>query len=277
MNTVRGGGGRPVLLGLCYDASSSYLRGPAHAPPKIREALRSDSSNWWTESLRDLSVGGTFGDDGDIAFGDNAVASHAVIEREVLGILARGERPVLLGGDHSVTYPILRAMRQHHERLTILHLDAHNDLYDVFEGDRYSHACPFARIMENGLADQLVQVGTRTTSGHQRDQAQRFGVEVVDMRGFVRGERWTLRHPVYLSLDLDVLDPAFAPGISHREPGGMSVRDVVGIIQSIDVPVVGADLVEYNPRRDIDDMTGPVAAKLLNEILSVMLGAGAGG
>jgi arginase family enzyme len=159
--------------------------------------------------------------------------------------------------------------------LSILHLDAHNDLYDVFEGDRYSHACPFARIMESGLADQLVQVGTRTTSGHQRDQADRFGVEIVDMNRFVRGERWTLRHPVYLSLDVDVLDPAFAPGISHREPGGMSVRDVVGIIQSIDVPIVGADLVEYNPRRDIDDMTAPVAAKLLKEILDVMLGGSA--
>jgi arginase len=263
--------GRPALLGVRYDASSSYLPGTASAPPEIRAAMRSDSSNSWTESFFDLGVEGVYADDGDIFPGVGGASSLAPIEEAVAAILTRGERPLVLGGDHSITHPILRAVRKHHSPLTILHLDAHNDLYDVFDGDKHSHACPFARIMEEGLADQLVQVGIRTMSGHQRAQAQRFGVEVFDMSRLVRGERWTLRHPVYLTLDIDVLDPAFAPGISHREPGGMSVREVLTVLQSIDVPIVGADLVEYNPRRDIDDMTAPVAAKLLKEILAAML------
>jgi len=124
--------------------------------------------------------------------------------------------------------------------------------------------------MEEGLAEQLVQVGIRAMSRHQREQADRFGVEVIDMRRWVAGERYTLRHPVYLSLDLDVLDPAFAPGVSHREPGGLSVREVLGIVQAIDQPIVGADLVEYNPRRDLSEVTAPVCAKLIKEIVAAM-------
>ena len=267
------GSGRPTLLGVRYDASSSYLRGAAVAPPAIRSELRSEAYNSWSEGGLDLGIPGLYGDDGDISPGNAAAASHAPIEAAVAAILARGERPVVLGGDHSITYPVLRAVRAHHARLTILHLDAHPDLYDEFEGDRYSHACPFARIMEQGLADQLVQVGIRAMSGVQRPQVERFGVEVVDMSRWVRGARWTLRHPVYLSLDIDVLDPAFAPGVSHREPGGLSVREVLSIVHAIEQPIVGADLVEYNPRRDVDDVTAPVAAKLLKEILATMLGA----
>ena len=270
--SAEAGVGRPTLLGVRYDASSSFLRGPAAAPPAIRAELRSEASNSWSEGGLDLAAPELFGDDGDVTPGDDPAASLAPIENAVAAILARGERPVVLGGDHSITHPVLRAVRRRHAPLTILHLDAHPDLYDEFEGGRHSHACPFARIMEEGLADQLVQVGIRAMSGLQRPQVERYGVEVVDMARWVRGERWTLRHPVYLSLDLDALDPAFAPGVSHREAGGLSVREVLSIIHGIDQPIVGADLVEYNPRRDIDDVTVPVAAKLLKEILATMLG-----
>ncbi len=107
-------------------------------------------------------------------------------------------------------------------------------------------------------------------TGHRREQASRYGVEVFDMRRWLAGERFVLRHPVYHSLDFDVLDPAFAPGVSHREPGGMDVREVLGIVQGIDTPIVGADLVEYNPRRDLDGVTATVCAKLLKEILAAM-------
>ena len=87
-----------------------------------------------------------------------------------------------LGGDHAITYPILRAYGPHYPDLTILHIDAHPDLYDELEGDRLSHACPFARIMEAGLARRLVQVGVRTLNPHQRQQAERFGVKIFEMR-----------------------------------------------------------------------------------------------
>lgn len=259
--------GLPTILGARYDASSSFLRGPADAPGAIRREMRSESSNRWSEALVEVVPGDIWDDAGDILLGDDP---RGAIEDAVAGQLARGRRPLVLGGDHAVTYPVLRAMRRHHPRLSILHLDAHNDLYDSFEGDRFSHASPFARIMEEGLADQLVQVGIRAMTGHQREQADRFGVDVIDMRHWIAGDRFILRHPVYLSLDVDVLDPAFAPGVSHREPGGLSVREVLGLVQGIDQPLVGADLVEYNPRRDVEDLTAPVCAKLVKEIISAM-------
>ena len=109
--------------------------------------------------------------------------AFAAIENGVGALLEQGKRPVSLGGDHSITYPIVKAFARRYPELTIFHFDAHPDLYDEFEGNRLSHACPFARIMEAGLAKRLVQVGIRTINGHQREQAKRFGVEVVEMRG----------------------------------------------------------------------------------------------
>jgi arginase family enzyme len=150
-------------------------------------------------------------------------------------------------------------------------IDAHPDLYDAFEGDRYSHACQFARIMEERLARGLWQVGIRTMTGHQREQAARFGVEVIDMRRWARGERPEVRGPVYVSIDLDGIDPAFAPGVSHPEPGGLTVREVLEILRTLDGPFVGADVVELNPRRDTDARTAGVAAKLVKELAARMV------
>jgi agmatinase len=263
----------PCLIGLPYDASSSFLRGTAAAPPVIRKALHSPAGNSWTEDFRDLSVAGAWSDAGDLTLPPTADA-RALIEAGIAGLLAKGQRPLALGGDHSVTYPVLRALGAAagpDKQLTILHVDAHPDLYDEYEGDRFSHACPFARIMEEGLASRLVQVGIRTMTGHQRDQAKRFGVETIDMRAWTAGVRPTLSGPVYLSLDIDGLDPAFAPGVSHREPGGLSVRDVLTLIQTFEGALVGADVVEFNPAQDATDLTATVAAKFVKEILGRMI------
>lgn len=259
--------GLPALLGAPYDAASSFLRGAAAGPAAIREALRSPASNLWSESLHDLGAPDAFIDAGDITIGDEP---RSDIEDAVRELLTRGAKPIVLGGDHSITYPVLRAVRERHRPLTVLHFDAHNDLYDAFEGDRFSHACPFARVMEEGLADQLIQVGIRAMTGHLREQADRFGVEVIDMQRWVRGDRYELRHPAYISLDLDALDPAFAPGVSHQEAGGLSVREIVTCLQGIRVPVVGADLVEFNPSRDSTGVTASAGAKLLKELISAM-------
>jgi len=139
-----------VLLGIPFDAHSSYLRGPAEAPPLIREALRCDASNSWTETGVDLGLKSAFLDAGDVKLPPEEPFS--AIESAVANLLDRGQRPVCLGGDHSVTYPILRAFRKRFPDLTIVHFDAHPDLYDEFEGSRLSHACPFARIMEEKCA-----------------------------------------------------------------------------------------------------------------------------
>jgi agmatinase len=221
----------------------------------------------WSETLHDLGAPDAFDDAGDVDLGSDP---WEAMESGVRSVYRSGRRPVVLGGDHSITWPIVRAVREVQRPLSILHFDAHNDLYDSFDGDRHSHACAFARIMEEGLAEQLVQVGVRAMTGHLREQADRFGVEVIDMRRWVRGDRYVLRHPVYVSLDVDVLDPAGAPGVSHQEAGGLTVREVVHCLHEITVPIVGADLVEFNPSRDATGATAAACAKLLKELLSAM-------
>jgi arginase len=262
--------GRPRLIGLPYDASSSFMPGAADAPPLIRAALHSSAGNSWSERIHDLAAAEGLSDGGDLSLPASAEARER-IEIGIAAVLAQGYRPIALGGDHSVTYPVVRAAVNAHPRISILHIDAHPDLYDEFEGDRFSHACPFARIMEEGLAQRLVQVGIRTMTGHQRSQAARFGVEVIDMRAWVAGTRPRLSGPVYLSVDLDGIDPSYAPGVSHREPGGLSVRDVLSLVQDLPGLLVGADVVEYNPRQDLGGVTAFVAAKLVKEIADRML------
>lgn len=261
--------GLPTLLGAPYDASSSYLRGPLQAPARIRQALHSPSSNLSTESGRSLAEMDWWRDAGDLRLTSPATV-RADIEAGVADVLRNGGRPLVLGGDHSVTYPVVRAVAAAHGPFTLLHFDAHADLYDELDGDRFSHACPFARIMEERLVARLVQVGIRTLTAHQRAQAARFGVEVLDMRAVAAAVRPQVSGPVYVSVDLDVLDPAFAPGVSHWEPGGLTTRELLTMLQAIDAPIVGADLVEYNPLRDATGMTAMVAAKVCKELLDAM-------
>jgi agmatinase len=260
---------RVGLLGVPFDGGSSFLRGAAGGPAAVRAALHSGSSNLWTERGLDVGRADVLVDRGDVP-GDTGEDSRAGTETAVEAILAEELTPLVIGGDHSITYPILRAMRRRHRPLSILHLDAHADLYPEFNGDRFSHACPFARILEEDLADQVVQVGIRTLNPTQREVAERHGVEIVEMGSFANGAEWRLKHPTYISIDLDVLDPAFAPGVSHPEPGGMTVRELIQLVHWTMTPIVGADVVELNPARDLHDLTARVAAKLVKEIVDAM-------
>ena len=259
---------RPQLIGIPYDASSSFLRGSAAAPPLVRAAILSPAGNSFTELGVDIS---NLEDAGDIALDEEPAAARTQIQNDIAAILGRGFQPISIGGDHSISYPIMRAIAQHHAGVTILQIDAHGDLYDEFQRDRYSHACPFARIMEERLCGRLVQAGIRTLTPHQRDQMARFDVECIEMQDFARGARPRIGGPVYLSIDLDGLDPAFAPGVSHREPGGLSVRDVLGMIHGLTGRIVGADVVECNPSQDASGITATVAAKIVREIAGAML------
>jgi arginase len=261
--------GVPVLVGIPFDGQSSYLRGTGDAPPRIREALNCDASNKWTELGVDLGAPGIYEDAGDLAFAEKD--AFPAIESQLTKLIDQGRRPVSLGGDHSITYPVVKAFAEKYSSLTIFHFDAHPDLYDEFEGNRLSHACPFARIMESGLAKRFVQVGIRTATGHQREQAKKFGVEMLEMRHLPAYDRLKTQGPVYISFDMDALDPAFAPGLSHREPGGMSVREAIAHVHAIEGEIVDADVVEYNPLRDIDAITATVAAKIVKEIMGKMI------
>lgn len=257
------------LLGLPHDDYSSHLKGSAAAPGSIRAVLWSDAYGLVTETRVDLGAPGALVDHGDVVFSAD-VDPWTAIETAVDTALAAGHPLISLGGDHAVTHPILRAVRKHHPRLTIVHIDAHSDLYDVYQDNPRSHACPFARIMEEGLADRLIQIGIRCVNPHHDAQIARFGVEVFEARAW-RGQPLNLEGPVYLSVDLDGLDPAFAPAVAHPEPGGLSTRQVIDIIQAIDQPIVGADIVELNPSLDPHGATAVVAAKLLKEIAGAMI------
>jgi len=263
---------RLAILGIRYDENSSFTKGAADAPPQIRAALRSDAWNLTTENGTDLSGDNVFFDAGDI----EPVAGSdmfTLIENSVYTLIADGLAPISLGGDHSITYPIVRAFAKKYKDLSVVHFDAHPDIYDNYQGNRNSHASPFARIMEQRLVKRLVQVGIRTFTAHQRDQVRKFGVETIEMQQLSERLQLEFDSPVYISFDVDALDPAFAPGVSHREPGGLSTRQAIDLIQRLRGKVVGADIVEFNPRMDPLHITGTVCAKLLKEIAARMLEA----
>jgi agmatinase len=245
------------------------MRGPAQAPPLIREALHGDASNKWSETRVDLGVAGAFEDAGDLC-DMQASDAYQRIEKAIAKIVDAGKRPVSLGGDHSVTYPILRGLGKRVPGITLVHFDAHPDLYDNYENNPHSHASPFARIMEEHLVQRLVQIGIRTLNEHQQQQVQKFSVEIHEMDSLPDPARLNLAGPVYVSFDMDVLEPGLAPGISHWEPGGLTTREALRYIHALPGPIVGADVVEFNPVRDPSGLTATVAAKILKELLGQM-------
>ncbi|MBS1915246.1 MAG: agmatinase [Bacteroidetes bacterium] len=260
------------VTGIPYDANSSFLKGPAFAPARIRLMDKEGSANSFSESVTEIKEGLNYRDEDDLFFENtNPVKAFDAIKTHTRKLLADGSKIISLGGDHSVSYPIVDAFTEKFDKLNILHLDAHADLYENFDANPYSHASPFARIMETGKINSLTQVGIRTLTEHQKEQAKKFGVVIIDMINFNFDFISTLQAPLYVSLDIDVLDPAFAPGISHHEPGGLSTRELLKIIQLLNGPsVVGADIVEYNPSRDINNVTAMVAYKLLKELIAKM-------
>jgi arginase len=254
-----------ILQGFCYDVKSSFMHGAAQAPTAIREVLENGAGNFFTENQFDLKA--TLLEDK----GDFAELSYFDIEKITRRNIVNGVPIISLGGDHSITFPVVKAVADLYGVIDILHIDAHTDLYDEYEGDKYSHACPFARIMEECQVGRLVQVGIRSMNQHHREQADKFGVEIREMRNLRLDDLSEFDKPLYISLDMDGLDPAFAPGVSHHEPGGLSPRQVFDLINQIKSPIIGADIVEYNPNRDIHDVTGALAAKLLKEIWGRMV------
>jgi agmatinase len=258
--------GQVGIIGLPFDSNSSYLPGPAKAPTLIIEAIESDSANYFTEDLTDLN------ENPKVAWcGNQSTADYLDLGNAVNQILDKDAIPFTLGGDHSVTFPVVEAVAKKHPKLTILHFDAHCDLYDELDGNKYSHACPFARIMENGHAQKLTQVGIRTLNTAQKLQADRFGVKIIQMKDWNPAVKFEFDGPVYVSFDMDVLDPAFAPGVSHHEPGGLSTREALTMIQNFDFDIVGCDVVEFNPDRDINGVTAMVTAKIVKELLAKMV------
>jgi len=254
-----------AVLGVPFDEKSSYLRGAAGGPAAIRAVSTGKCYCGWTELGVNLEEDTVMVDLGDVDTAGDPDKTFALTEKAVEGILAKGAAPIILGGDHSITYPVLKAFARHYKPLDILHFDAHPDLYDDLYGDRLSHACPFARILEDGLAAGVVQVGVRAITAAHRSRALKHGVRMIEMKDIQETLHLRFAGPVYISFDMDALDPAFAPGVSHHEPGGLSTRQAVQVIQALKGRIVGLDVVEFNPSRDPASITAAAAFKIIKE------------
>lgn len=254
------------LLGLPTDVNSSHLRGPSRAPAAIRAQLTSDSSNSFAENGWDIADAKVLHDAGDLALTETRDDLERIAE--AAAAIFREGAGIFLGGDHFVSWPVLEGLRRAGRPTPhLVHIDAHPDLYPDFGGNPHSHASPMARIMERELAASLTQIGVRTITAVQRTQIERYGVRAFAPRRFAEALDALPRGPTYLSIDIDGLDPAYAPGVSHHEPGGLTVREVLEIIDRLPGPLIGADVVELNPDRDLNDMTAVVGAKLVKELV----------
>ena len=255
-----------TIIGFPTDKNSSFQKGAALAPSIIIDAFNSNSTNKFSENgintgKNDICI---YRGCAELEDYEN---EFQIIQKAIQKELKKNNLCISIGGDHSITFPILKAYQKFYPRVSILHFDAHPDLYKSFENNKYSHASPFARIMENSLASSLTQIGIRTLNEHQKTQANFYNVNIIEMKDFDPNFKFRSDDPIYISIDLDGLDPAFAPGVSHPEPGGFSTRDLIQIISNIDGKIIGADIVECNPEKDINNITAITAAKLLKELI----------
>jgi agmatinase len=256
------------MIGIPFDAKSSYQRGAALGPSRIREEIGSDAYNAYDERMHLV-----LGEEVLIDSGNIQSSTFEDIYPEIKNVLSPETKPLFLGGDHSITFPLVQNLFERHGPLHILHFDAHSDLYPDYFGDPFSHACPFARILEAGYCTSLTQVGIRAMTPIQQLMVEKHHVDVYRMTRLDELNVSTIKGPLYISLDLDGIDPAYAPGVSHRESGGLTPRQVIGMLQQIQVPVVGADLVELNPLNDHAGITAALCVKLVRELIGAMVSA----
>ena len=256
-----------AIFGIPFDEKSCYMKGASKGPQAIRAASTGEAINPWTESGVNLEEETDIVDLGDVDVTGSFWDVFDRTEQKVREILEKDAVPIALGGDHSLTYPIVKALAQRYGRLDIVHFDAHPDLYDEMYGDRYSHACPFARIVEEGLAANLVQVGIRAATGDHRAMARKQGIRMIEMKDIGQAMSLAFSNPLYVSFDMDALDPAFAPGVSHHEAGGLSSRQAINILHALKGRIVGLDVVEVNPDRDAAGITAAAAVKIIMEVI----------
>lgn len=263
-----------AIIGVPFDEKSCYLRGASKGPQAIRAASTGKAINPWTELSANLEEEAVLTDLGDIDVSGDFFDVFSRIEENILEILEKKAVPVVLGGDHSISYPVVKAFARKFKPLDILHFDAHPDLYEEFHGDPYSHACPFARIMEEGLAQDLVQLGIRAATGEQRARALKDRVRMIEMKDInenLSSFSLEFSNPLYISFDMDALDPAFAPGVAHHEPGGLSTRQAISILHALNARIVGLDVVEVNPERDASGITAAAAVKIIKEVVGKII------
>lgn len=273
-----------ALLGIPYDGGISYRPGARFGPRAVRD--QSSLIRTWNPVLKvhpfqRLRVA----DCGDIDVVPNSIErTFEMITAKINEVIAAGAMPLCVGGDHSVTLPILRAVARRHGPLGIVHFDAHPDTWDEYFGSKFFHGTPFRRGVEEGLIDprRMIQVGIRGPLYGPEDFAfhDEHGIEVVRIEAVKeRGTAWTAERfrrlaggPVYCSFDIDAVDPAYAPGTGTPEVGGLTSYEALALVRALtELNIVGADVVEVAPQWDgPGQVTALMAANLLFELVSVM-------
>lgn len=263
---------KAALIGVPYDRTQSYRPGAASGPEAIRQA--SVSLETYSPALGlDLSELG-LADLGDLEVAH--LEPRAMVEQvaEALRGLPPGTLSVVLGGDHTVTAGAVRAIHASFPDLRVVVLDAHLDLREAYEGDPWSHACTLRRVLDHLGDGRLVVLGARSGLREEWELARRHCRWVCEPLALPETVHAELRsYPVYLSVDLDVLDPAYAPGVGNPEPGGPSFSELLQALYLLrDLPVVGLDLVEAAPELDPSGATAVSAAKLVREMVLCFCG-----
>jgi agmatinase len=262
---------RAVIYGMPMDYTVSFRPGSRFGPARIREVSigLEEYSPYLDKSLADI----TYFDAGDLPlpFG-NAARSLDMIGDYVRGLLADGKFPLGLGGEHLVSWPVIREVYAKYPNLAILHFDAHADLREQYEGEALSHSTPLRKAAEliggKNVYQFGIRSGTREEFEYARANLHLYPFEVLEPLRKVLPE--LAGRPVYLTIDIDVLDPSAAPGTGTAEAGGITSKELLAAIHAIassDVNIVGADVVEVAPVYDATEQTQIVASKLIREIL----------
>jgi agmatinase len=272
-----------AVLGVPFDGGVTFRPGARFGPHAVRHAsrlLREYHPGQDVEPFRVQQVA----DAGDVPCNpfDIAEAIRAV-EEGAEALLASAERLLAIGGDHTIALPLLRVMMRKHGPVALLHFDAHLDTWDTYFGAPYTHGTPFRRAWEEGLLDEgrAMHVGIRGPIYARADLADdaRFGFAIVsamdletssvpDVVGRIQGRLGDA--PVYVSIDIDVLDPSHAPGTGTPEAGGLTSRELLGILRGLaGLNLVGADIVEVSPPYDHADMTAIAASHTAYELLAL--------
>jgi guanidinobutyrase len=274
------------FIGVPFDLGTSNRAGTRFGPRQIRaESVLLRPYNMATRAapFDVLRVA----DLGDVAINPYSLLdSIAIIERAFDAVTAAGCKPITLGGDHTITLPILRSLHKRHGPVGLIHIDAHADVNDTMFGEKIAHGTPFRRAAEEGLIDphRVVQIGLRGTgySAEDFDWCRNQGFRVVQVEECWGRSLAPLMHevrervgggPVYFTLDIDGIDPAFAPGTGTPEIAGLTVSQVLEVIRGAwGLDLVGADVVEVSPPYDPQGTTALLAANLAYELLCVMPG-----
>lgn len=278
-----------AIFGVPYDSATTFRSGARHAPAAIRKVsgLMREYHPWWRvapfETLR-------VGDLGDVPVVPAYVEQtmHAV-QDWTTAVLEPGAFPMAMGGDHSVTLPLLRAAVARHGRLSLIQFDAHPDTWDTEHGQPYGHGTSIRRAIDEGLIEPTasVQVGLRGSvdAAGDLEEARALGLRLIPMgeaaemgvAAVVSRVRETVRAPVYVTLDIDAADPSCAPGTGTPEVGGFSAREMLGLVRGLrDLPIVGFDIVEVCPAFDCGEITALLAANLMYEMLCLLASRRAG-